>query len=528
MSQQKVVAFDETLANEQQAFLTAAYNRFENLYEAIEHFALASFRGYSHVQIQENRFELLDQWNIARDGRYGAWYWNPEAKSMFAASLGEANRLDLVRDRILVRTHPRPIDEIALIKWLRQNLSQKDWDSFIEIYGIPGCVIIMPSNIPSGQETAYKSSAEDVSEGASGALPNGSDVKFSDSPRGVTPFKDHLNYLSEKLVLAGTGGLLTMLSAPGSGTLAGSAHMEAFEMIARAEARKISEVFQKQLDKTLLAAAFPGKPILAYFDIAANEETDVTEIIDHAVKLSQAGYKMDSAQLAEKTGYTLSAAPVAPPQEAGFSGQGSEIQNRQRDTISIHNNFDPSQPRDEDGQWTATGGGAPVDSIEEGQRRNAEISKWATAKGETQAKVLSKISRKVFRKGLSIEQAAAEVYAQREKEQRKAVGDDVYEQFKKTKIKNSALLTNAIPAIADALSNDLQPVRERLAIIMQVEDPELRNSALTKLQTDLPAILKKQATAPECAKAIEDTLAAAMANGMQQTARPTAPAKGAA
>jgi len=152
-------------------------------------------------------------------------------------------------------------------------------------------------------------------------LPNGSSVEFSDAPRGASPFREHLRYHEEQLILAGTGGLLTMLAQSGSGTLAGSAHQETFEIIAKAEALKLSEVFQKQFDAETLERRFPGQPRLAYFEIAANQETDVSTIVDHAAKLSQAGYRVQRDALAEKTGYDLelkgpSPGPVGRPSSA--------------------------------------------------------------------------------------------------------------------------------------------------------------------------------------------------------------------
>ena len=81
-------------------------------------------------------------------------------------------------------------------------------------------------------------------------------------------------------------------------------------MIARAEARKISEIFQRQLDSELLKANFPDKPTLAYFEIAANDELDPGAVTKHAETLRHAGYRIETAQLSEKTGYRLSDAAL--------------------------------------------------------------------------------------------------------------------------------------------------------------------------------------------------------------------------
>ena len=131
----------------------------------------------------------------------------------------------------------------------------------------------------------------------------------ADGPRGSSPFKERMEYLSEKLILAGTGGLLTMLAASGTGTLAGNAHQETFEIIVRGEAAELNEVFQQQLDAVILAQQFPGQPRLAYFEIAANEETDVESFIGDVEKLGRAGYQVDESQIVEKTGYVATLKP---------------------------------------------------------------------------------------------------------------------------------------------------------------------------------------------------------------------------
>jgi phage gp29-like protein len=320
---------DKALADAQVKALAEAYDKIDNLYEAIEHLAMAAFRGHAHCEKwftggELTHLEIVDPWNVVRDGLRGPWKYNPEAKVTGFDGLPAEN--EIKPENFLIRTVARPINRIALFKFIRQNLSQKDWDAFIEIYGIPGAVVIGPPNIPEGEEAKYEAAAQAIAEGASGYAPNGTDVKFSDSPRGTNPFRDHLTYLTEKLILAGTGGLLTMLSAPGSGTLAGNAHTDTFDQIASAEARRISEIINRQLVEPWLEAAFPGQPPLAYFDLAANEEADVSEIVEHAVKLSQAGFLLDPEELSEKTGYKLTVKPTpAPLTQDGRSGSADAL-----------------------------------------------------------------------------------------------------------------------------------------------------------------------------------------------------------
>lgn len=309
--------FDSTLADDQAEALRAAYERIDNMTEAFDHLALASFRGFSIIQPHADgsgtsHLECLNHWNFVRDGRDGDWGWNPQAKSCGYKSIPEADRLDA--GAFMIRTVRRPIDRIAIVKFVRANLSEKDWDDYIECYGIPAVFIGMPENVPEGKEEEYREQADRASQGSGGSLPFGSEVKTVPVDRGVQPFSVRLDHLSRKLVLAGTGGMLTMLTESGSGTLAGGAHTETFRSLARAEAKRISELFQRTIDAQVLAAVFPNRPKLAYFELASEESVDVGEMVTHFSVLRQAGLAIDPEQASEKTGYKLTVAePLSAP-----------------------------------------------------------------------------------------------------------------------------------------------------------------------------------------------------------------------
>jgi len=186
----------------------------------------------------------------------------------------------------------------------------------------------MPPNTPPEKEAEYLQSAMAIANGGSGALPYGSDAKVAAAGKiGDAPFKPRLEWLQEQLVLAGTGGLLSMLAMPqGIGSGSTGAHEDGFAKLAKRQARKHSETFQKQFDKFILAQAFPGQPVLAYMEVAANEETDVSGFVADVASLSSAGYQVDPAQIEEKTGYkvTLKVSAPAPGMEATEGNEGNK------------------------------------------------------------------------------------------------------------------------------------------------------------------------------------------------------------
>ena len=178
--------------------------------------------------------------------------------------------------------------------------------------------------VPEDKVEAYQTAAEKSARGGSGYLPNGSSAQCADSPRAGAPFGDRLRYLNEMLVIAGTGGMLTMLAESGSGTLAGNAHADAFATLARMDAADISECFQRQFDRRALEAAgllAPGERAKAWFTLDFKSEPDVGETVQQIQGLSSAGYEVDPAQVAELTGYRVTRKETpAQPVPGGWGG----------------------------------------------------------------------------------------------------------------------------------------------------------------------------------------------------------------
>lgn len=293
-------------AEAQAKALKAQYEAIDDLYDVIQFMALAAFRGFSHVEKVTDRdgnlIDLLkvDQWNVVQDGTANRWKYNPGAIAMSYQHFPDE---DIIKpENFLIHRVKAPINEIAAEQFVRFKFSEKDWDAFIDIYGIPSGIVTLGPD--SQNDDSYMALAEAVASGGSGVLPNGCDFKTNSSVRGEkNPFEQRLDYIERQIVLAGTGGQLTMLTESGSGTLAGGAHTETFNAIAAKDARKISETFQRQFDKVFIRKRFPGQPVLAYFDLNFKEENDTNGIVEHAAKLSAAGYKIKREILEEKTGY---------------------------------------------------------------------------------------------------------------------------------------------------------------------------------------------------------------------------------
>jgi phage gp29-like protein len=264
---------DQGLAKEQAEFLISEYDRIANLREAVAFLATAPFRGYAHLEKhfgangEVSRLEPVEQWFWCRKGMFGEWQYNAGAK----AGIMEGQKI--TRENFILLEAPCAVDRMLAIYYFRRNLALKDWDGYLEIYGIPSLFFVGPPGASTEKEKLYAEIAEQLASAGRGYLPNGTTVTHvNGGGSGRAPFAEHLSYLDKQIALLGTGGTLTMLAESGSGTLAGGAQQDAFNQIAQADASAISEAFQRDFDAPLLAEAFPGWPVEAYFEIAVKQD----------------------------------------------------------------------------------------------------------------------------------------------------------------------------------------------------------------------------------------------------------------
>ena len=296
---------DRVLAREQADVLRYAYDQIDNFRDAIAFLFSGVFRGFSHLEKHYtdsgmiHRLEPVEQWFWVRDGLLGDWEYNENAVS------GRYKGIPVEPDDFVV-FETAPLNRILSVLYLRKNLSHKDWDSFLEVYGIPSIFLVGPPNTPASKEEEYQTIAEQIISDGRGYLPHGSDIKYVNGGGSRPPFLEHIEYIDRQITIAATGGLLTMLSESGSGTLAGSAHSETFMQIARSDAVLLGGVLQRDIDVPILNRFFPGYPVQAYFEFAPVASQQSSRIVSDAVRLAAAGVPIDPVELSEKTGYDLS------------------------------------------------------------------------------------------------------------------------------------------------------------------------------------------------------------------------------
>jgi phage gp29-like protein len=253
-----------------------------------------------------SRLEPIPQWFWVREGTGGRWRFNPESKSHEA-------RGELVpRDAYCVLESPA-LNRAIGRQFFAKQLAFADWDQALEMGANQSIFFVGPPGTSPEKELEYLAIAEKMASNMRGYLPNGADVKTVDTAsRSRLPYFERIRYCDEQIVMAATGGLLTMLTQPGSGTLAGGAHADGLLALARSDAARLSEIYQRDLDRPWLEEFFPRQPQAAYFTFDVPQKEDTASLLEQVGNLSWAGYHVDQKQLEEKTGLKL--IPVEVPQ----------------------------------------------------------------------------------------------------------------------------------------------------------------------------------------------------------------------
>ena len=178
----------------------------------------------------------------------------------------------------------------------------------------PSAFFVAPETHNTDEKLAeFQAIAEQLVSNGRGALPHGTELKTIDlaRPGSRPPFAERIDYCDRQIVLAATGGILTMLTESGSGTLAGGAHSDALFQLARSDAGKLSEAYQRHIDGPILRELFPGTPPVAYFEFDVPQTENTAKLLEAAANLNWAGYRVDQkqAQRPDSTGRSARARP---------------------------------------------------------------------------------------------------------------------------------------------------------------------------------------------------------------------------
>ncbi len=477
--------------------LRAVYGRIRNLTQAISFLALATFRGYSHLEKHVDaegwltRLEPVPQWFWAQTYPVRDWLFNFQALNINAGAA-------LVPEAWVVREVEDPLDEIAIMVFLRKNLSRKAWDIFVETFGVPSLFAqfsketVKPSDLAAAMDVINR-----VLSAGRGAMPYGVELVSTSKMVGdgsTHPFRPHLDYANEELVIAGTGGKLTMLSdATGIGQGASPAHEAVFSDIALSEGEDICEVLREQVDRPELDRRGFTEPLVE-FALEVLEPEDKLKNAEILGAISAAGYRTTDEQAGEMLEMEVHSV-MGQPLEGDVYGEDGP-------------------PNDQDG---LSEGDAPYGPQSAGNRKyyDAPGSQPAAAPfyeaerlhpdRRDQAQQLDMMTRPYT--PVSYTRSAANPDApQAMTTYPTSEGQDRYLRTMRKALRKYQR------AFARGVSKDLEPLRERIKSILALDNPDEVAEKLVALQSELPSYLTKGKDS-EAAKAIESALRESVRRG---------------
>lgn len=487
----------------QTEILRAVYGRIRNLTQAISFLALATFRGYAHLEKHVDdegwltRLEPVPQWYWAQTYPVRDWLFNVQALNINAGSA-------IVPEAWVVREVDDPLDEIAIMVFLRKNLSRKAWDIFVETFGVPSLFAqfsketVRPNDLTAAMDVINR-----VLSAGRGAMPYGVELVSTSKVVGdgsTHPFRPHLDYANEELVIAGTGGKLTMLSdATGIGAGASPAHEAVFSDIALSEGEDICEVLREQVDRPELNRRGFAEPLVE-FALEVLEPEDKLKNAEILGAISAAGYRTSDEQAGE-----MLEMEVHSVMNQSFGGDiyGEDGPPSDEDGPSVAEGGDPGKTTtDEDDAsyrppsagnrqyFDAPGSQPPAAPFYEAERLHPDR--------RDQAQQLDMITRPYT--PISYTRSAANPDApQAMTTYPTSEGQDRYLRTMRKALRKYQR------AFARGVSKDLEPLRQRIKSILALDNPDEVAEKLSALQSELPSYLAKGKDS-EAAKAIESAL----------------------
>lgn len=294
----------------QQAYLQTVFNAVENLEEAFVHLGMADFRGVAALEITGNmqrmRWEVIEPWCLARPVRRGPWMYNAKAESTFSTLEALDAELTIVREA-------RPIDLACMFLIVDKMHAIHGWDAFLDVYGNPSIFLELPPATGEQMARVYDALAKRIIGDGRGTVPNGSKFQTVETRQNnCDSFEKRAKWCENAIITVATGGLLTITTESGSGTLAGSAHTDSFENLVAGSAASISAAINRQFTRRLLAAAFPDDPPLAYFSLAPEPADERMQLAQLLATLKTAGWQTTQEKASELMQMDVEPVPAAP------------------------------------------------------------------------------------------------------------------------------------------------------------------------------------------------------------------------
>lgn len=301
----EIVALEESEeAENDKKILEEFYSLVRNVPDAFAGLATAPMYGYAHVQLCEDEggyfFSFIPQQFWVKPSNGSEWQFNP------ASVMGTNTGDDVSEEIIALLEFDFPLLYPAAHIAFERNHIKEAWDTYADRFGVPPAIIkITKEGLSQKGVNELFEAAQQIKAGASMVIPYGADAEPMKAP-GISHdfFLSRINISYEETVTLWTGGLLTILAKSGSGTLAGNAHSDSWNMILNSLCDRIAESINRTVNRFVFGHGYTPKAALQinYEPVQSPEQkADVIE------KLARSGLSADPEGVRENLSVDVSA-----------------------------------------------------------------------------------------------------------------------------------------------------------------------------------------------------------------------------
>lgn len=281
----------------------------DGLSDAIVHLQNGAFRGRAYVKpfVHDDGtlvWKKLDNWNVLR--AYNKNWWSPDYEVGYGLGYDEAswvssgNLVEIPKDEVCYTLYERAIDLPGTTIYLRDAVGETKWAQFIERCGLPQVVLTAPEGTPDSNLGLWNQRAIQIQNGASGVLPNGSNVNELVSARGQDPFSKFVEHQEELICILSIGGALTTIGgSTGLGSDLADKQNEQFQSLINKDAKKIQNTINAVAIEKV--CRFLNQKRMCRFEFVEDDDITPQEYLEMAKTAKELGAAIDLGKLKELT-----------------------------------------------------------------------------------------------------------------------------------------------------------------------------------------------------------------------------------
>jgi hypothetical protein len=460
------------------------------------------------------------------ESRTGALRFIREPYGLDGVEMPEGEWLTTIGDGLLIA---------SVICWMYKRLSFQDWVTYNGKFGIPGIHGKTDAAKDSPEWNNFVEAVQDFANDWYAVTNMAGTIELLKADGGATlPMRELVTKMDDAITKMWRGGNLASQTSDKAGDVGANIQGDERDLLEADDAEVITETLNTQLDPFIIRWYF-GENVspLAYVRLAKPKKQNAAVELAIDNGLAALGVLQSKQAVAERYGRTIAGkgeeAVSSPPSAVSPEGAGPSAPPFRRAA-----NYDPNQPRDEDGQWAADGGsGRSPFAVGEGLQPNRrkytiDQSRSILAKrGLVSTSATEKTADGQLVQVFTVTHEKTGAQRRMTPDQKKLLLADIEREHGKVESQRDFRSANAAPAapvrpladspaqlLAAATAADLAPVRARLDAILALDDEAAFRSELAALQAELPQLLQTVNREPRTANILEKIIGTALLEGL--------------